>query len=120
MDWQWSINLFTILGIVVSVVILLIVFVWGICFGVKVITKTFGDQVKSSYALRKEDIEKKYNAKKERNERKREQLFAQKNEILDELNCPKSVLDFNCLVSDLPLYLQSTHETMEEMRSKIR
>ena len=77
------INLFTILGVTIAVVVLLIVLVWGVCFGVKVITKTFGDQVKASYDLKKEDIEKKYAAKKERNERKRQQLFAQKDEMLN-------------------------------------
>ena len=82
-NWQWVVDIFTFIGITVSIIIALIAIVWLTCFFVKLLVKTFGLRVGKSYDLMVEDINKKAEAKKERNEKKRSEKLAQKMEILN-------------------------------------
>lgn len=82
-NWQWVVDIFTFIGIAVSIIIALIAIVWLTCFFVKLLVKTFGLRVGKSYDLMVEDINKKAEAKKERNEKKRSEKLAQKMEILN-------------------------------------
>ena len=68
---------------IMIVLIALIAIVWITCFLVKLLIKTFGVKVGKSYDLMVEDINKKAEARKSRNEIKREAKFAQKMEILN-------------------------------------
>ena len=82
-DWQWVVDIFTFIGVAVSIIIALIAIVWLTCFFVKLLVKTFGARVGKSYDLMIEDINKKAEAKKERNEKKRSEKLAQKMELLN-------------------------------------
>ena len=82
-DWQWVVDIFTFIGISVSIIIALIAIVWLTCFFVKLLVKTFGLRVGKSYDLMVEDINKKAEAKKTRNEMKRNAKLAQKMELLN-------------------------------------
>lgn len=81
--WEWVVDIFTFIGIVVSVIIALIAIVWITCFAVKLLIKIFGVKVGSSFDIMKEDIEKKAEAKKERKEIKRKAAAEQKMELLN-------------------------------------
>ncbi len=81
--WQWLVDIFTFIGMAVCILIALIAIVWLTCFLVKLLVKTFGVKVGKSYDLMVEDINKKAEAKKERNEIKRQAKLAQKMEILN-------------------------------------
>lgn len=83
MDWQWVVDIFTFIGISVSIIIALIAIVWLTCFFVKLLVKTFGLRVGKSYDLMVEDINKKSEAKKVRNEKKRNAKLEQKMELLN-------------------------------------
>lgn len=82
-NWQWVVDIFTFIGIAVSIIIALIAIVWLTCFFVKLLVKTFGMRVGKSYDLMVEDINKKAEAKKIRNEKKRSEKLAQKMELLN-------------------------------------
>ncbi len=82
-NWSWAVDIFTFIGMAVSAVISLIALVWLTCFVVKLLVKTFGVRVGKSYEIMVEDITKKAEAKKVRKETKRQQAFAQKQEILN-------------------------------------
>ena len=81
--WQWLIDIFTFIGMAVCVVIALIAIVWLTCFVVKLLVKTFGVKFGKSYDLMVEDINKKAEAKRQRNEMKRNASFDKKIEILN-------------------------------------
>ena len=81
--WQWLVDVFTFIGMAVCILIALIAIVWATCFGVKLLIKTFGVKIGKSYDLMVEDINKKAEARKSRNEMKRQAKFAQKMEILN-------------------------------------
>lgn len=83
MDWQWVVDIFTFLGISVSVIAALMAIVWLTCFVAKLLVKTFGIRVGKSYDLMVEDINKKAEAKKARNEIKRKAALDKKMEILN-------------------------------------
>ena len=82
-DWQWVVDIFTFIGVAVSIIIALIAIVWLTCFFVKLLVKTFGARVGKSYDLMIEDINKKAAAKQERKELARQEKFAQKMELLN-------------------------------------
>jgi len=82
-DWQWVVDIFTFIGISVSVIIALIAIVWLTCFFVKLLVKTFGLRVGKSYDLMVEDINKKAEEKKIRKEMKRSAKLNQKMELLN-------------------------------------
>lgn len=82
-NWAWATNLFTFIGMVVSILVTLIAIVWLTCFFVKLLVKTFNVRVGKSYDLMVEDITKKAEAKKERNELKRQAAFEHKKELLN-------------------------------------
>jgi len=82
-NWEWATNIFLFIGIAVCVIITLIAIVWLTCFFVKLLVKTFSVRVGKSYDLMVEDITKKAEAKKERNEIKRNAKAAQKKELLN-------------------------------------
>ena len=54
--WEWVVDIFTFIGIIVSVIIALIAIVWITCFAVKLLIKIFGVKVGSSFDIMKEDI----------------------------------------------------------------
>ena len=81
--WQWLVDVFTFIGMAVCILIALIAIVWITCFLVKLLVKTFGVKVGKSYDLMVEDINKKADAKKERNEIKRQAKLSHKMEILN-------------------------------------
>ena len=81
-NWEWASNIFMFIGIAVCVLITLIAIVWLTCFFVKLLVKTFGVRVGKSYDLMVEDITKKSESKKERNEIKRNAKAEQKKELL--------------------------------------
>ncbi len=82
-NWQWAVDLFTGIGMAVCILVTLIAIVWLTCFFVKLLVKSFGDKVGKSYELMVEDITKKAEAKKVRNEKKRQAKFEQKTELLN-------------------------------------
>lgn len=81
--WEWATNIFTFIGVVVCILITLIAVVWLTCFFVKLLIKTFSVRVGKSYDLMVEDITKKSEAKKERNEKKRQAKLDHKMELLN-------------------------------------
>ena len=81
--WEWLVDVFTFIGMAVCILIALIAIVWITCFLVKLLVKTFGVKVGKSYDLLVEDINKKSEAKKERNELKRQAKLAHKMEMLN-------------------------------------
>lgn len=81
--WEWLIDVFTFIGMAVCILIALIAIVWLTCFLVKLLVKTFGVKFGKSYDIMVEDINKKAEAKKARNEIKRQAKLAQKMEILN-------------------------------------
>lgn len=81
--WQWLVDVFTFIGMAVCILIALIAIVWITCFLVKLLIKTFGVKVGKSYDLMVEDINKKAEARKVRNEMKRQAKFDQKMELLN-------------------------------------
>lgn len=81
--WDWLIDVFTFIGMAVCILIALIAIVWITCFLVKLLIKTFGVKFGKSYDIMVEDINKKAEAKKARNEIKRQAKLAQKMEILN-------------------------------------
>ena len=82
-NWAWATNIFTFIGMVVSIIVTLIAIVWLTCFFVKLLIKTFNVRVGKSYEIMVEDINKKSEAKKERKELKRQASFEQKKELLN-------------------------------------
>ena len=76
-------NLFMWIGIIISVVTVTIATVWLVCFIIKLLIKTFGYRVKTSYEIMTEDIAKKGEAKKERKALKRKAQSEQKMELLN-------------------------------------
>lgn len=82
-DAKWVVDIFTFIGVSVSIIVTLIAIVWLTCFFVKLLVKTFGVRVGKSYEIMVEDINKKAEAKKTRNEMKRNAKFAQKMELLN-------------------------------------
>ena len=81
--WEWLIDTFTIIGMVVCIVVTLIAFVWAVCFAVKLLVKTFSVNIGASYDIMVEDIKKKGEAKKERKEIKRTKQAQRKMELLN-------------------------------------
>ena len=81
--WGWLVDVFTFIGMLVCILIALIAIVWATCFAVKLLVKTFSVKVGKSYDLMVEDITKKSEAKKERNETKRNDALEKKKEILN-------------------------------------
>lgn len=81
--WEWLVDVFAFIGMTVCIIIALIAIVWVTCFAVKLLVKTFSVRVGKSYDLMVEDITKKAEAKKERNETKRNASLEKKNEILN-------------------------------------
>ena len=81
--WQWLVDVFTFIGMAVCILIALIAIVWITCFLVKLLIKTFGVKVGKSYDLMVEDINKKAEARKTRNEMRRQAKFDQKMELLN-------------------------------------
>ena len=82
-NWGWLVDTFTFIGMIVCILITLIAIVWLTCFFVKLLVKTFNVRVGKSYEIMVEDITKKSEAKKERNEIKRKAAFEQKMELLN-------------------------------------
>ena len=82
-NWQWVIDIFTFIGMIVCILIALIAIVWLTCFAVKLLIKTFSVRVGKSLDLAVEDINKKAEAKKERNDLKRKAAAEKKLEILN-------------------------------------
>jgi len=64
-------NLFMIIGMIVCVVVTVIALIYGLCYAIKLLFKTFGAKISSSYDVMMEDIREKGIAKKERNKEKR-------------------------------------------------
>ena len=81
--WQWLVDVFTFIGMAVCILIALIAIIWITCFLVKLLIKTFGVKVGKSYDLMVEDINKKAEARKTRNEMRRQAKFDQKMELLN-------------------------------------
>lgn len=81
--WEWLVDIFTFIGMIVCVIVTLIAIVWLTCFFVKLLVKTFNVRVGKSYDLMVEDITKKAEAKKERNQIKRKEKAEKKMEILN-------------------------------------
>lgn len=81
--WQWLVDVFTFIGMAVCILTALIAIVWITCFLVKLLVKTFGVKVGKSYDLMVEDINKKAEARRTRNEMKRQAKFDQKMELLN-------------------------------------
>ena len=79
---EWLFETFAVIGIAVSIVAAVIAVVWLTCFVVKLLIKTFGEKVQASYDVMSEDIAKKAEAKKIRNEKKRAQKSEHKMEVL--------------------------------------
>ena len=82
-DAKWVVDIFTFIGVTVSIIVTLIAIVWLTCFFVKLLVKTFGVRVGKSYEIMVEDINKKAAAKQERKELARHEKFAQKMELLN-------------------------------------
>ena len=82
-NWGWLVEVFAFIGMAVCIIIALIAIVWATCFAVKLLVKTFNIKVGKSYDLMVEDITKKSEAKKERNEIKRQASLEKKKEILN-------------------------------------
>ncbi len=82
-DAKWVVDIFTFIGVSVSIIVTLIAIVWLTCFFVKLLVKTFGVRVGKSYEIMIEDINKKAAAKQERKELARQEKFAQKMELLN-------------------------------------
>ena len=82
-DAKWVVDIFTFIGVTVSIIVTLIAIVWLTCFFVKLLVKTFGVRVGKSYEIMVEDINKKAEAKRERKELARQAKFAQKMELLN-------------------------------------
>ena len=81
--WEWLVDIFTFIGMIVCVIVTLIAIVWLTCFFVKLLVKTFNVRVGKSYDLMVEDITKKAEAQKERNQIKRKEKAEKKMEILN-------------------------------------
>ena len=81
--WEWLIDTFTIIGMIVCIIVTLIALVWAVCFAVKLLIKIFNVKVGASYDIMVEDIKKKAEAKKARKEIKRTKQAARKLEILN-------------------------------------
>lgn len=81
--WGWLVDVFTFIGMIVCILIALIAIVWITCFAVKLLVKTFNVRVGKSYDLMSEDISKKAEARRERNEIKRKANLEKKNELLN-------------------------------------
>ncbi len=80
---EWIVKTFAFIGMAVCIIIALIAIVWATCFAVKLLAKTFAVRVGRSYDVAVEDITKKSEAKKERNEIKRKAKADQKMELLN-------------------------------------
>ena len=81
--WEWLVDTFTIIGMLVCILVTLIALAWVVCFAVKLLVKTFNVKVGSSYDILVEDIKKKGEAKKERKEIKRTKQAERKMELLN-------------------------------------
>ena len=81
--WEWLVDTFTIIGMLVCILVTLIALAWVVCFAVKLLVKTFNVKVGSSYDILVEDIKKKGEAKKERKEIKRTKQAQRKMELLN-------------------------------------
>ena len=81
--WEWLVDTFTIIGMVVCILVTLIALVWVVCYAVKLLTKTFSVKVGASYDIIVEDIKKKAEAKKQRKEIKRNKQAERKMELLN-------------------------------------
>ena len=82
-NYEWVIDIFAFIGMLVCIIIALIAIGWATCFAVKLLIKTFSVRVGKSYDLMVEDISKKAELKKERNEIKRQAVAEKKMEILN-------------------------------------
>ena len=82
-NWEWLIDIFTFIGMAVCIIIALIAIVWVTCFAVKLLIKTFNVRVGKSYELTIENINKKAESKKERNDIKRKAAAEKKMELLN-------------------------------------
>ena len=80
---SWAVDIFTFIGIVVCIITAAIALVWLTCFVVRLLVKTFGSKINESYNVYLEDMKKKAESKKERNNKKREAKDAQKMELLN-------------------------------------
>ena len=80
---EWIIDIFAFIGMLVCIIIAFIAIGWATCFAVKLLIKTFSVRVGKSYDLMVEDISKKAELKKERNEIKRQAVAEKKMEILN-------------------------------------
>lgn len=81
--WDWIVDVFTFIGMIVCILIALIAIVWVTCFAVKLLIKTFNVKVGKSFELMSEDISKKAESKRERNEIKRKAAAEKKMELLN-------------------------------------
>ena len=82
-NYEWVVDIFAFIGMLVCIIIALIAIGWATCFAVKLLIKTFSVRVGKSYDLMVEDISKKAELKKERNEIKRQAVAEKKMEILN-------------------------------------
>lgn len=80
---EWIFKVFAFIGMAVCVIVTLVAFIWAVCFAVKLLIKTFGERVGKSYDIMLEDITKKAEAKKERNELSRNASSEKKMELLN-------------------------------------
>lgn len=64
-------NIFMVIGMIVCVVVTTIALIYAVCYAVKLLFKTFGAKISSSYDIMMEDIREKNLAKKQRKKEKR-------------------------------------------------
>ncbi len=81
--WEWLVDTFTVIGMVVCILVTLIALAWVVCYAVKLLVKTFSVKVDASYDIIVEDINKKKEAKKIRKEIKRNKQTERKLELLN-------------------------------------
>jgi len=82
-NYEWVMDVFAFIGMIVCIIIALIAIVWATCFAVKLLIKTFAVRVGKSYDVMIEDISRKTEAKKERKEIARKAAAEKKMEILN-------------------------------------
>lgn len=82
-NYEWVMDVFAFIGMIVCIIIALIAIVWATCFAVKLLVKTFAVRVGKSYDVMVEDIAQKSEAKKERKELARKAAAEKKMELLN-------------------------------------
>ena len=78
---QIVMNIFLIIGMIVCIVVTTIALVYGICFVVRLLIKTFAVRVSSSCEIISEDIIEKKKAKQQRKQERRQAKLEQKEEL---------------------------------------